>query len=75
MEQKNADQTPKDNNTPNSSIRTEIIDLQNLAKNEDIKNSDIILSILEICTFNKNITMTVRITQKHFGTASSMKTY
>ena len=53
MEQKNADQTPKDNNTPNSSIKTEIIDLQNLAKNEDIKNSDIILSILEICTFNK----------------------
>ena len=73
MESKNPNQAANSNTTPNPSIKDFIIDLPKLSMQSEIKNSDIILAILEICTFNKNITMIAQITQKHFGTALSKK--
>ena len=55
----NTNETKKDevennneNNQENQTIGT-IIDLPKLASQSEIQNSDIILAIFEICTFNK----------------------
>ena len=53
MEPKNHDQSSKDNPAPVPSIKDLIIDLPKLSMQSEIRNSDIILAILEICTFNK----------------------
>ena len=53
MESKNPNQAANSNTTPNPSIKDFIIDLPKLSMQSEIKNSDIILAILEICTFNK----------------------
>jgi len=53
MEQANSSQSAKDTPTQNSSIKDGIIDLMKLSTQHEIKNSDIILAIIEICTFNK----------------------
>ena len=53
MESKNPNQAANSNTTPNPSIKDFIIDLPKLSNQSEIKNSDIILAILEICTFNK----------------------
>jgi hypothetical protein len=53
MEQANSSQSAKDTPAQNSSIKDGIIDLMKLSTQHEIKNSDIILSIIEICTFNK----------------------
>ena len=55
-----------ENNQANQTIRSTIY-LPKLASQSEIQNSDIILSIFEICTFNKNIIMNVDIIQRHFG--------
>ena len=36
-------------------IQESIIDLPKLSTQSEIKNSDVILAILEICTFNKSV--------------------
>ena len=53
MEQANSSQSAKDTPAQNSSIKDGIIDLMKLSTQHEIKNSDIILAIIEICTFNK----------------------
>ena len=53
MESKNPNQAANSNTTPNPSIKDFIIDLPKLSMQSEIKNSDVILAILEICTFNK----------------------
>ena len=53
MEQANSSQSAKDIPAQNSSIKDGIIDLMKLSTQHEIKNSDIILAIIEICTFNK----------------------
>ena len=53
MDSKNEGQSTKDNPASGSPIKDTIIDLLKLSMQSEIKNSDIILSILEICTFNK----------------------
>ena len=53
MESKNPNQAANSNTIPNPSIKDFIIDLPKLSMQSEIKNSDIILAILEICTFNK----------------------
>jgi hypothetical protein len=53
MEPANTSQTPNDNSPQNSSIKDGIIDLMKLSTQHEIKNSEIILAIIEICTFNK----------------------
>ena len=53
MESKNPNQAANSTTTPTSSIKDIIIDLPKLSNQSEIKNSDIILAILEICTFNK----------------------
>ena len=53
MESKNQDRSNKDNPALIPSIKDIIIDLPKLSMQSEIKNSDIILAILEICTFNK----------------------
>ena len=53
MEPQNTSQAPNDNSTQNSSIKDGIIDLMKLSTQHEIKNSEIILAIIEICTFNK----------------------
>lgn len=53
MESKNKDLSSSDNPAPVPPIKDLIIDLPKLSMQSEIKNSDIILAILEICTFNK----------------------
>ena len=53
MESKNHDQSSKDNPAPVPSIKDLIIDLPKLSMQSEIRHSEIILAILEICTFNK----------------------
>ena len=53
MESKNKDLSSSDNPTPVPPIKDLIIDLPKLSMQSEIRNSDIILAILEICTFNK----------------------
>ena len=53
MESKNITQPASSNPASNVSIKDTIIDLPKLSMQSEIKNSDIILAILEICTFNK----------------------
>ena len=53
MEQNNSSQSAKDTPAQSSSIKDGIIDLMKLSTQHEIKNSDIILAIIEICTFNK----------------------
>ena len=53
MESKNIAQPASSNPASNVSIKDTIIDLPKLSMQSEIKNSDIILAILEICTFNK----------------------
>ena len=53
MESKNKDLSSSDNPTPMPPIKDLIIDLPKLSMQSEIRNSDIILAILEICTFNK----------------------
>jgi hypothetical protein len=53
MDQANSSQSAKDTPAQNSSIKDGIIDLMKLSTQHEIKNSDIILAIIEICTFNK----------------------
>ena len=53
MESKNPNQAANSTTTQTSSIKDIIIDLPKLSMQSEIKNSDIILAILEICTFNK----------------------
>ncbi len=53
MESKNKDLSSSDNPAPVPPIKDLIIDLPKLSTQSDIRNSDIILAILEICTFNK----------------------
>ena len=53
MESKNKDLSSSDNPAPVPPIKDLIIDLPKLSMQSEIRNSDIILAILEICTFNK----------------------
>jgi len=53
MESKNKDLSSSDNPAPVPPIKDLIIDLPKLSTQSEIRNSDIILAILEICTFNK----------------------
>ena len=53
MESKNKDLSFSDNPAPVPPIKDLIIDLPKLSMQSEIRNSDIILAILEICTFNK----------------------
>ena len=53
MESKNKDLSSNDNPAPVPPIKDLIIDLPKLSMQSEIRNSDIILAILEICTFNK----------------------
>ena len=53
MEAKNTSQSATENQAQSSSIKDIIIDLPKLSQQSEIKNSDIILAIIEICTFNK----------------------
>ena len=53
MESKNKDLSSSDNPAPVPSIKDLIIDLPKLSTQSEIRNSDIILAILQICTFNK----------------------
>ena len=53
MESKNKDLSSSDNPVPVPPIKDLIIDLPKLSMQSEIRNSDIILAILEICTFNK----------------------
>jgi NACalpha-BTF3-like transcription factor len=53
MESKNKYLSSSDNPAPVPPIKDLIIDLPKLSMQSEIRNSDIILAILEICTFNK----------------------
>ena len=53
MESKNQEQAANSTTASTSQIKDIIIDLPKLSMQSEIKNSDIILAILEICTFNK----------------------
>ena len=53
MESKNPEQAANSTTASTSPIKDIIIDLPKLSMQSEIKNSDIILAILEICTFNK----------------------
>ena len=53
MESKNQEQAANSTTASTSQIKDIIIDLPKLSTQSEIKNSDIILAILEICTFNK----------------------
>ena len=53
MESKNQEQAANSTTASTSPIKDIIIDLPKLSMQSEIKNSDIILAILEICTFNK----------------------
>ena len=53
MESKNKDLSSSDNPAPVPPIKDLIIDLPKLSMQSEIRNSDIILASLEICTFNK----------------------
>ena len=53
MESKNKDLSSSDNPAPVPPIKDLIIDLPKLSMQSEIRNSDIVLAILEICTFNK----------------------
>ena len=53
MESKNKDLSSSDNPAPVPPIKDLIIDLPKLSMQSEIRNSDISLAILEICTFNK----------------------
>ena len=53
MESKNKDLSSSDNHATVPPIKDLIIDLPKLSMQSEIRNSDIILAILEICTFNK----------------------
>ena len=53
MEAKNTAQSATENQAQTSSIKDIIIDLPKLSQQSEIKNSDIILAIIEICTFNQ----------------------
>ena len=53
MESKNQEQAANSTTASTSPIKDFIIDLPKLSMQSEIKNSDIILAILEICTFNK----------------------
>ena len=53
MESKNKDLSSSDNPAPVPPIKDLIIDLPKLSTQSEIRNSDIILAIFEICTFNK----------------------
>ena len=53
MEGKNTAQSATENQAQSSSIKDIIIDLPKLSQQSEIKNSEIILAIIEICTFNK----------------------
>ena len=53
MESKNQEQAANSTTASTSPIKDIIIDLPKLSMQSEIRNSDIILAILEICTFNK----------------------
>ena len=53
MEPVNSSQGANDTPAQPSSIKDGIIDLMKLSTQHEIKNSEIILAIIEICTFNK----------------------
>ena len=53
MEQVNSSQGANGTPSQTSSIKDGIIDLMKLSTQHEIKNSEIILAIIEICTFNK----------------------
>ena len=53
MESKNPGQSSQENPASNYPSKDTIIDLPKLSTQTEIKNSDIILAILEICTFNR----------------------
>ena len=53
MESQNQDQSTSQNASSNAPFKDIIIDLPKLSTQAEIKNSEIILAIVEICTFNK----------------------